>query len=53
MGEMKRTMRIKLDDETATVLEAMAIVNGKSENECAQELLREWIESKSKLEGEL
>ena len=49
---MKRRMRSKLDDETATVLEAMAIISGKSENECAQELLKEWMEDNRKLEGE-
>ena len=49
---MKRVMRIELNNETATVLEAMAIISDKSENECAQELLKEWMDNKKKLEGE-
>ena len=49
---MKRVLRIELSQETATVLEATAIVSGKSVNECVQDLLKEWIESNRKLEGE-
>ncbi len=48
---MKKGIRIKLNDEAATVLEATAIISGKSENECAQERLKEWMDSKSKLKG--
>ena len=49
---MKKVMRIELSQEAATVLEAMAIVSGLSKNECAQEILKEWIEHNRKLEGE-